>query len=83
MVLVRVSLGSMAIKFWASDVDRNGAALAEIVAMPFAPLAVTLGKGSEAHTSHAVHMPKGCGEVHLLLTTILTDGAVKQGVDAG
>ena len=39
--------------------DLNGFALAEVVAMPFTPLAVTLGKGSEAHVPHTVHMPKG------------------------
>ncbi len=38
--------------------DLNGFALAEVVAMPFTPLAVTLGKGSEAHVPHTVHIPK-------------------------
>ena len=60
-----------------SGVDLNGFALAEVVAMPFTPLAVTLGKGSEAHVPHAVHMPKGRGKVHPLLRPILTDGTVK------
>ena len=51
--------------------------------MSFAPLAVTLGKGGEAHASHTVHMPKGCGKVHPLLAAILTDRAVEQVVDTG
>ena len=60
-----------------SGVDLNGFALAEVVAMPFTPLTVTLGKGSEAHVSHTVHMPKGRGKVHPLLAAVLTDRAVK------
>ena len=63
--------------------DVNSAALAEVVAMPFAPLAVTLGKGGEAHVSHTVHMPKGRGKVHPFLAAVLTDRAVKKGIDAG
>ena len=51
--------------------------------MPFAPLAVTLGKGSEAHVPHTAHVPKGRGKVHPLLASILTDGTVKEGVDTG
>ena len=64
-------------------VDLNGPTRARVVAMPFASLAVTPSKGSEAHAPHTVHMPKGCGKVHPLLAGILADRAVKQGVDTG
>ena len=72
---------------WQSDsgrpMDINGAALAEVIAMPSAPLVVTLGKGGETHTSHTVYMPKGRGKIHPFLAAILADRAVKQGIDTG
>ena len=51
--------------------------------MPLAPLAVALGKGSRAHASHTVHMPKSRGKIHPLLAAVLADRAVKQAVDFG
>ena len=63
--------------------DFNGSALAEVVAIPLAPLAVTLGKGGEAHVPHTVHVPKGRGKVHPFLAAVLADRAVKQVIDTG
>ena len=63
--------------------DLNGTALAEVVAMPLAPLTVTLGKGCKVHASHTVHMPKSRGKVHPFLAAVLADRAVEQVVDAG
>lgn len=55
----------------------------EIVAMPFAPLSVTLCKSALAQSPHTVHMPKGRGEIHPLLAPIRADRAVKEGVHTG
>lgn len=64
--------------------DINGAALAEVVAMPLTPLAVKLCKGGgEAHAPHIIYMPKGRGKISPLLAAILADKAVKQIIDSG
>ena len=42
--------------------DFYRAALAEVVAMPFAPLAVTHSKADEDHASHTVRMTEGRGK---------------------
>ena len=60
--------------------DLHSSVLAEVIAIPFAPLAVTLHK---AHISHTVHLTIGRGKIHPLLATVFADSAVKQGVDAG
>lgn len=63
-------------------VDFSSSALVEIVAIPLAPLVVTLGKGGKAHIPYTVHMPKSRGKVHPFLTAVLADRAAKPRVDA-
>lgn len=55
----------------------------EIVSVPFAPLAISLGEGRTAHASYAVCVPKGRNKIHPLLAAICTDRIVKEGIYAG
>ena len=57
-------------------------ALLEDVAVPLAPLLVTLGKGVQTVLSDAVYMPEGIGEIYPLLRTVLANRAVKAFTDA-
>ena len=66
-----------------TSMDSGGPVAAEVVAVPLAPFAVTLGKCDRTHVPNTVYMPERRGKVHPFLRPVLPDGATEQGVHAG
>ena len=76
-------LGKQSDLVFSAFMDFSGLPAAEVIAMPLAPLLVTLSECGEAQAPHTVQMPKGRGKVHPLLAAVLTGGAGEKGVDTG
>ena len=67
----------------AFDVEVFRFLLAEMVALPLAPLQITISKGFLVHIGNTVRVPEGIEKIHPLLMTVVLAGTLEKLIDTG